>query len=358
MLFTLFIFLILLLVLVLAHEAGHFFAAKKAGVAVEEFGFGFPPRAASVKRGGTVYSFNWVPLGGFVRLKGETGISKDKDSFSEQSWPKRLLVIAAGVLMNFVLAAVLFSIGYTIGVPQELNVRLPYGARVRERSVQILSVLPGSPAEKSGIQSGDALVSFDGAVIESAGRFREIVQSKKDTSVTIGVRRGGQNFEFAITPQSLPETNRVGVGVALADIGVVYYPWYLAPLGGLRATAVFTGEIIKAFGGLMVNLVRTGKPGIEVSGPVGIAVLGGEVARLGFVYLLQFAALLSLNLGVINILPVPALDGGRVLFLVIEKFRGRAVSPRVESLVHQVGFSLLLLLVAYVTLHDVLRFFR
>ncbi len=355
---TVLLFLLVLSVLVLVHEAGHFFAARAFGVGVDEFGVGFPPRAWSVRRGGTVYSVNWIPLGGFVRLKDEEADARAKDSFRAQTLARRLLVIAAGVVMNVALCAVLLSVGYGLGMPQELLGPPPSGAVLRDRSIQVGTVFPDTPAAVSGFAAGDALLALDGAPLASADDFRARIATRGGSETAIVVRRAGTETTLRVTPVTLKETGRPGIGIGLFETATVSYPWRLAPVAGVRATAAYAADIVKAFGGLLFDLVRTGAPGEGVAGPVGIAVLTGRVAGLGAIYLLQFVALLSLNLGIINLLPIPALDGGRVLFLAIEKLRGRRLPVKMEMLAHQAGFAVLLLLVALVTVHDVLRLFR
>lgn len=358
MVLTVVTFVLVLSILVFVHEAGHFFAAKRMGMKVEEFGFGFPPRLFGIERGGTVYSLNWIPLGGFVKIAGEGEGTRAPGDFSSKSIPRRLLVLCAGVLMNLVLAAVLLSVGYAIGIPQEVGSALPYGAVAHGRKVEVADVLPGGPAAGAGVLAGDAIVSVEGQPVATGDAFRAALADRSGQATAIGLSRGGKDVTLEMTPVTLSETGKPGIGIGLFESATVSYPWYLAPYAGVRMTGVYCYEIGKAFGGLLSSLARTGKPNVEVSGPVGIAVMTGEVAKLGFVYLLQFVALLSLNLAFINILPLPALDGGRVLFLAIERVRGKAVRASVEGMVHQIGFLLLMLLVAFVTFGDVMRYLK
>jgi len=358
MVLTIIIFLAVLSILVFVHEAGHFCMAKKMGIGVEEFGFGFPPRFFGIKRGDTLYSVNWIPLGGFVKLKGESGESHASDAFASKSIPRRLLVLCAGVIMNLILAATLFTIGFGIGVPQEVGATLPYGAVARDRKIEVVEVLEPSPAAMAGIVSGDVILAVEGRGVTDGNLFRTFMAERLSRDTAITVRRAGKDVTVRATPIRLEETGKPGIGIGLFESATVSYPWYLAPYAGVRATVVYSYEILKAFGGLIVSLVSTGKPGVDVSGPVGIAVVTGQVAKLGFIYLLQFVAMLSLNLAMINILPIPALDGGRVFFLGVELVRrGKAVSANVEGLVHQIGFALLLVLVAVVTFQDVSHLF-
>ncbi len=357
MIFTVIIFLLVLSFLVFVHEAGHFFAAKLAGIGVEEFGFGFPPRALSIKRGKTIYSLNWIPLGGFVRLKSEIGASTAPDAFTAQPFYRRLIVMLAGVVMNFALAILLFSVGFGVGVPQELTNLMP-GAKITDRKIQIVAVIAGEPAAAAGIKTGDEVAAMDGAAPANVDALRAYIAGHSGQEISLNLKNSTGARIVKVKPETIKETGKAGIGVGLFESGTVSYPWYLAPAAGARASGFYAWEILKAFGGLVRDLVTTGRPGADVSGPVGIAVLTGEVVKLGAIYLIQFVALLSLNLGIINALPIPALDGGRVVFLVVEKFRGRPVRPEVEDRVHQIGFALLLILVLVVTVQDILRFFR
>lgn len=357
MISTVITFAVVLSLLVLVHELGHFISARRAGVRVEEFGFGFPPRLAGVKRGGTIYSINWIPLGGFVRLKGEAGDSRDRDSFSAQPARKRAVILAAGVVMNLVLAWALLSVGYMIGLPQVIDDEtLPSYATTSEERIQIVSVLDGAPAEEAGFEAGDRVIAVDGETIGTIEEFSAHTGGRGDVPITVTVEREDGTVDIAVAPMLLERTGRPGIGVGLIKTGIVRYPVFAAPVHGLVATVSFTTEIVRAFGQVIGELLTGAEPSVEFSGPVGIAVITGEVARLGLRYLLQFTALLSVNLAIINVLPIPALDGGRLLFLAIEKLRGRSVNARFETAAHNIGFALLILLVLVVTYGDVVRF--
>ena len=369
---TFLIFIIVLGLIVFVHEFGHFIAAKRSGVRVDEFGFGFPPRIVGVKCGNTTYSINWIPLGGFVKIKGESGEDRDDaDSFAHKPAWQRGLILLAGVAMNVVLAIVLLSIGLAVGAPNVTD-GLPPSAIVHERAVQVMAVLPGSPAERAGFTAGDSILSVDTVTIRDAEDLRaRVTASEGAVSIEIKKPAGCRSLAEAttalapdavlcrvlsVTPETLAETGKIGIGVQLANIGVVRYPWYLAIVKGFAAAFIFLWEIIVSFALLIKNLVLGKGVGADLSGPVGIAVLTGQVSRLGIMYLMQFVALLSLNLAVLNAVPFPALDGGRFLFLVIEKFRGKPVPKRAEQIAHQVGFALLMLLVLAVTYRDLVRY--
>ncbi len=352
---TLIVFIFILGLLVFVHEFGHFIVARKNGVKVEEFGFGFPPRIFGIRRGETIYSINWIPLGGFVKIKGETGENKeDPDSFAHKKIWQRAMILASGVLMNFVLAAVLLSFGFMVGLPQVVDGENHF-AKVRDIKIQIVQILDNTPAKKAELRTGDAIVSVDEQRFDKIEELQNYTNQKIGMSVKFTIERDGQLLEKEITPTVLAETGKGGIGVGLLKSGIVSYPWYFALWKGLESTAFYTREILLAFYELIKNLIITQKVAVDLSGPVGIAVLTGQVARMGFIYLLQFTALLSINLAVINFIPFPALDGGRIVFLAIEKIRGRPVSQKIENLIHNIGFALLMVLVLLVTYRDIVR---
>ncbi len=359
MLGSILLFVVVLSVLVIAHEAGHFFTALKLGMKVEEFGVGFPPRAWSRVKNGIRYSINWIPLGGFVKIKGESGSDRhDPDAFSSKPAWKRLIVLVAGVVMNVILAVVLLSAGYMAGMPQVIDDVDLSGAAVRDQAVHVVGVADASAADVAGIQAGDELASIDDQTFASADLARAYIQEHHG-SMSVEVKRGEDFFTYSITPSALAEADgKVVLGVSLVTSGTVAYPWYRAPIEGVKTTAWFTQEIFVAFYNLIKNLVVHQQVSMDLSGPVGIAVMTGEVAKLGFAYLLQFAAVLSINLAVINILPFPALDGGRVFFVLVEVLRRKPVSAKFETVVHNLGFALLMLLVILITYRDLLKFVR
>lgn len=352
---TVLLFIIVLAVLVLVHELGHFLTARWFGIDVEEFGFGFPPRIFGVKKGKTLYTLNWIPLGGFVKIKGEDDPeAHGPGTFANKPAWVRAIVIGAGVFMNLVLASFLFAIGLTIGMPQAVD-SLPANARVRDRQVQIVEVLKGTPAEQAGFMAGDTIVSINGQAFTKVEDVQTMVNIA-ESSVSVEIRRGKETFTRALTPVSDPALGKRVMGVGLIEAATVSYPWYIAIGKGVQATGFYLKEITLSFVDLFKGLFIGQKSDVEFSGPVGIAVLTGRAARLGFTYLLQFAALLSINLAVINVLPIPALDGGRLLFIIIEKIRGRSVRPIVEAVIHRIAFFLLLGLIVIVTAKDLSRY--
>ncbi len=357
MFLTVLIFIIVLGLLVFVHEFGHFITAKKMGMKVEEFGFGFPPRIWSKEgKDGVTYSVNWIPLGGFVKIKGEDGENRgDPDSFASKKPWKRAIVLCAGVAMNFLLCAVLFSIGFMIGLPQAVDQKALEQELVRDYKVQVVSILEDKPAQEAGIEVGDIILAYDGQEIKGINNLLEYTTSQKGETVTYKIKREEDVLEKEVKIVDIGE-GRGGIGVGLIESGIVSYPVHEAVWHGFKLTGFLAKEIVFAFGNVLKNLVVGEPVGVQVSGPVGIAVITGQVARLGFIYILQFTALLSLNLAIINFVPFPALDGGRLVFLAIEKIRRKPVSQKIESLIHMLGFTLLMLLIIIITFQDVIRY--
>lgn len=360
MILTIILFLALLSILVVAHEFGHFAAARKAGMVVEEFGLGFPPRLFSWKdKKGTTWSVNLIPIGGFVRIQGENGENRTSPgSFASKSYFARFAVLFGGVFMNIVLAMFLFGLGFVFGLPAIVEGGVDPQAIITNREIAIVQVLPGSPAEKAGLVTGDLLLSIDDQEFTDGQAAREaLIPESTDDTLKISVRREGEMISLEVLPEYIAEIDREGIGIALVETGTVRYPWYLAPVKGVIMGAGMTVQVTVAFADLLASLVTRENVAAQLSGPVGIAVLTGQVAKLGWAHLVQFAAMLSVNLAVLNIIPFPALDGGRLLFLAIEAMRRKPVSENIERIVHATGFVLLLILVIAVTYKDLVKLF-
>ncbi|MFH1171546.1 MAG: RIP metalloprotease RseP [bacterium] len=357
MILTIIIFVLVLGVLIFVHEFGHFLAARRAGLTVHEFGFGFPPRLIGFRRGKTLYSLNWIPVGGFVKIKGEDGqAAGEPDSFSSLAAWRRAGILLAGVTMNILFAMLLLGFLSASGAPTALDTPLPSGALVRDARIQIISLVENSPATRAGMQPGDIIETIDGRTFTSVEAVQQYNAQKEKTSETVIVRREKRSLELRLIPQTLAGSeDRAVWGVGLLRIGTVTFPWYRAIWMGIQQSCVLLWQILVSFAGLLQGLIMQQKLTADVAGPVGIAVLTGQVRSLGALYLIQFTALLSLNLALVNVLPFPALDGGRVFFLFLEKLRRKKVSERLEALIHNVGFVLLLMLVLVVTLRDVDR---
>lgn len=389
---TILLFILILGVLVLVHEFGHFVTARAFRMKVHEFGFGFPPRAFGIYRdpqtkkyrfiwgrgksslvktvGGearetedefptTVYSFNWLPLGGFVKIKGENGEGRgEQDSFMSKAAWKRVVVLVAGVVMNFLLAAVVLGIGLMIGLPADFSQGVdPQATVVEQPHVLVQQVSKGMPADAAGISFGDKILSINEETIDSVEELITYVGDKAGHELQVKIQRGEQELAISITPEYSQEVGRAVFGVMPADAGIIRYPWYLALYKGFVAAAFGLINIFITFYLLLKNLVMGQGLLFDVSGPVGIAVLVGQSARLGLNYILHVTASISLGLAAINILPIPALDGGRILFVLLEKIIGRPVSMKYEQLAHTIGFVLLMGLIVVVTWRDIVGLF-
>ncbi len=352
------IFILVLAIIILVHELGHFIAAKKSGLVVEEFGFGFPPKIFSIKRGGTVYSLNLLPLGGFVKILGEDGNQNENiNSFSSKSIGIRSLVIVSGVFMNFLLAIFLLIIGFNIGLPQIIDKDNELAAKNIE--IQIIAVNNGSPAEIAGIKMGDVIkyLTIDGknTTINEVLALQNAVENNRGKELTMNLTRGSKTLEVKAIPRTDPPEGEGPLGIALAKTGIISYPWYESIWLGVKSAFSITWEIMKGFGNLFKNLLFQGRVPQELAGPVGIAVMTNQAASLGFIYLLQLVAIVSLNLTILNLLPFPALDGGRLLFLGIEKIKGSKINPKIEMAFHSIGLVLILVLFVLLTYRDILR---
>ena len=361
---TVLIFLILLSVLVLVHEFGHFVAAKKLGVTVEEFGLGLPPKVRRLFTWqGTEFTLNWLPLGGFVRMRGEDGqsapMTNDKYMqmaeqgyfYAQKPW-KRAIILVAGVFMNLVLGVVAFTSVYTVmGIPEERDV------------VVIDGVAPGSPAELAQLKQNDVVdglrVAGNELRVAETNEFIESINSHRGEEITLIVKREKEIKEIAITPRTESETpeGEGALGVAISNIQFIHYPWWQMPfrasVTGFKEALAWGRNIVEGLGKMVTDLIIHGKVPGDVAGPVGIARITGEVAKRGWIPLFQLAGILSINLAVVNILPIPALDGGRLLFLGIEKLRGKPMDPNKERLIHLAGYAVLLGLIILITFRDV-----
>lgn len=369
--YSVLIFLIVLSVLVLIHELGHYLAARAFGVKAQEFGYGFPPRIigwtrlrGKWKRVGptdrtdypsTVWSLNWLPLGGFVRIKGEQvdGINDDDSMHNKPIW-QRMIILAAGVTMNWLLAVALLSIVFSSGTLTLLE-DLPKGAQVTDVRVIVTNVLAASPAKEAGFEMGDELIAINGQRFTASDPTRNAIRLAGEAPVDVTIRRNSEEKHLIVTPRMLKESERPVIGVALADAGIVSFSVPQAIFEATRFTATLTVAIVKALGGMVRDLWVTHRVSEDVAGPVGIAIMTGQVVKQGIAPLLYFAAMLSVNLAVINFLPIPALDGGRALFLVIEKIRRRPISRELEIKIHNIAFLVLIILILLVTARDVLR---
>ena len=320
---------------------------------VEEFGFGFPPKIFSWVRNGIRYSFNLLPFGGFVKIFGEHGEGEENpSSFAGRPPLQRFVILAAGVFMNFVLAWILFSFASAIGLPQIAD-------DAKDIPVSVIGVLPGSPAESSGLKLGDKILEMRAREltlrIESEKDVRGFVEAYRGEEVILIVERGKEIREIETVPRVNFPQGEGPLGIALARLVIEKTPWYLAAFNGLAMLERSTVAVVEGLGLIVKDLLVEGKTPLAVSGPIGIFLFAEDSRSLGFAYFLQFAGMLSVNLAVLNFLPIPALDGGRIFFLGIEKLKGSRINPRIENMAHTFGFILLVLLMVLITYHDIAR---
>lgn len=352
------VFILMFGLLVFVHEFGHFIVAKKLGVKVEEFGFGFPPRLFGIKRGETLYSINLIPLGGFVKLYGEAGEKgADPRSFSHLKVGQRVLILVAGVVMNIFLAVVLYVTLFLMGAPTfyfEEPTSQPGGTVVESFKIRVVQVQKDSPADKAGLKTWDELIAINSEELKSAKQLSETTRAHAGEEITLKIISEGQEKDLKIKLRA-KEESEAPLGINPIGVERVSYPFPAALMNGLGQFMTVFKNIFVGLGDLIIGIFQRKKIAEAVSGPVGIGVLLNQFIKLGSSYVIDFAAFLSVTLAVFNILPIPALDGGKLPFLLIEKIRGRRVKPELENAVHAIGFAVLLLLIAVVTYSDIKR---
>jgi regulator of sigma E protease len=296
-----------------------------------------------------------VPLGGFVQLGEDDEAGDDPNHFNNKKIWERAAILSAGVAMNIVLAAILISIGFMIGMPQSLD-GVSKRAEINDRKIQILAVSENSPAGNAGVVAGDIIIAIDDYNFDNYAALQDFVDENQGKDLNYKLKRSDKDVEVVIRPELMSDTGRGGIGVAIMEVGIVKFPFFLSIWEGIKTTIFLTWMIILAFFGLLKGLLTGAALSAGVAGPVGIATLTGQAARMGISYLIQFTALLSINLAIINFLPFPALDGGRVFFLIIEKIKGSPVKKEIEGAMHYIGFALLMILVLVVTFKDIAKF--
>lgn len=348
--------LILFVLLVVVHEWGHFIAARKNGVEVEEFGIGFPPRAKVLtKRKGTMYTLNWLPLGGFVSLKGEHSSAKGKGTFGEASFAKKTLIIFAGVLMNWLAAAFIFTIVALVGMPHLIENQFKVSSDAKESyQIVVSSVQEGSPAEGVGVSDTAVLKAVDGQELSSTDEFIEYVDAKRGEQVSLTYAQNGSEQTKEIT---LRENENEGpTGLQVVQVTSVRSTWS-APVVGVATTAQLTAETYKGLFNAVKNLVigERGEASKSVTGPVGIFGLLKALSNQGFPFVLFLIGVLSLSLAVFNSLPIPALDGGRWFVMAAYKVFKKPLTKETEERIHGTGMAVLLLLIVAVTILDIQR---
>lgn len=354
MLGSILVFFIVLSVLVLVHEFGHYIAARRAGVWVEEFGFGLPPKLFGVKIGETVFSLNLFPFGGFCRLHGESSedeIVHPRKAFFNRNKRTRVSIIIAGVVMNILLAICAFAVVYSfLGIPRTT------------KDVKVVDVATGSPAQVGGLLVGDIVKSVDKQVVITTDQFIKYVEAKKGKRTVLEVART-QNEKpitkkITLTPRETPPPNEGPLGVTITTTEMWYPPVWQRPFVGIYygvKDALFWGKtVVLGFYDMFANLFKGVAPK-GVAGPVGIFAITSQVAKDGILSIINLIGILSINLAILNIIPFPALDGGRLLFIGIETLIGKKIIPKVEQTINSIGMIILLTLLFLVSIKDVMN---
>jgi regulator of sigma E protease len=365
------LFIVILFVLVLVHELGHFFVARFFNIRVDEFGFGYPPRAAKLFRWKeTDFTLNWLPFGGFVKIFGEdptedlsvqVGNASDPDkerSFVNKPWYAQALVLVAGVVMNFVLGALLLSIGFMAGIPTSVDPSVK--ENIKDISLMVTSVTSGSPAEEAGLMPGDSIktlaTSKETVSDPTVEVVQQFVQKHGAEKITITVERKGQQKAITVVPEILD--GKPAIGIAMDFVGTLKLPFFKSLWEGVKAAGHMTAVIVHTFYTLIRDALVGQADLTQITGPVGIVGVVGDAARIGFMYLVSLTALISLNLTVINLIPFPALDGGRLLFVLVEAITRRKIPAKVANILNIVGFALLIVFMLVVTYHDIAKLVR
>lgn len=338
-----------LVALIILHEFGHFILAKSFGVKVEEFGLGYPPRILGKKIGETIYSLNLLPFGGFVKIYGQEEEIDLPRSFSQKSFWQRSLIILGGVLSFWFIAALILTILMMLGVPTVIEDEAE--SNLINPKVQIVSVAQGSPADKAGLKIGDIIKNFD-----KVKEVQDFAQLNKGQEVSLTIQRGKEVFNISLIPRVSSPSEQGPLGVALVRTALKTFPWYQAPLKGISATGSLTWLVIKSWV-MVLGSLFSGQglpPGVEVGGPVKIFELFIDIGGLGASYFLQFIALIAVHLALINVLPIPALDGGWFLFILIGRLRGKPLDQKIIQKVSSVFFFLLIGLMIWITIRDIM----
>ncbi|MDP2641412.1 MAG: M50 family metallopeptidase [Candidatus Yanofskybacteria bacterium] len=349
-----------LLVLVILHELGHFWTARRFGIKVEEFGIGLPPRLFGKKIGETIYSLNLLPLGAFVRMEGEEGESKSPTSFSAKPVWQRLLVVAGGVIVFWMIAAALLGVlaatsGIQAQVPDEEPISNPW--------VQIQGIAQDSPAQEAGIMLGDQIIALAAGEaivreVTTVSAVQEFAEAYAGQEVEITLLRGNEEARVSLIPRVDPPAGQGAMGIALSRIGTIQYAWYEAPLQGVLMTLEMTGRIVGFFGVLIADLVTGREVEIgtdDVRGPIGIISMMQEAFSGNLPQFFMFVALISIHLAIFNVLPIPALDGGRMFFLLIEAVRRKPLPQAWEQRMIVVSMLLLISLIVLISIQDISR---
>ncbi len=363
---TIIIFLVILAVLVFVHELGHFIAAKLFGIRVDEFAIGFPPKIWSFKKGETKYALNAIPFGGYVKIFGEdpneentNGADSARSFVHASSW-KQILVLLSGIFFNIIFAWILISISFNIGTLTSVNSE--YAGKLTNAGVIILSVEKDSPAMKVGLKEGDFISNIISGKENIKNPTIEQIQnviSKATSSVQLSYKRGLNESVVDVIPANGLVNGRKAIGVAMDFAGTLKFGFFQSFYEGAKLTVLEVKAVAVGMYKFFANAFVGDKSMLsQVSGPIGIAGMVGEARQFGVAYLFGFIALISINLAVLNAIPFPALDGGRVLFILLEKIFRRKIKPAIMNWTNGIGFMLLMALMVFITYKDILKLFH
>lgn len=360
---TIILFLVILAVLVFVHELGHFLVAKAFGIRVDEFAIGFPPKILGWQKGETKYSLNLIPFGGYVKIFGENpddesinGADSSRSFVNAKRW-KQAIVLLAGIFMNIVFAWILISISFNIGLTSSITDE--YRDKAKDVSVMILSVQEKSPAEKAGIKGGDHILSIKSGDVFQVSPNVEFIQktiAESKDKIIIEYKRNSATGTIEVISQDGVVEGKKAIGISMGIVGTVEFGFFQSFYEGAKLTVIETKNIAVGLYTFIASLFK-GESNVfaQVAGPIGIAGMVGEARNIGLSYLLGFVAMISINLAMLNLIPFPALDGGRVLFVGIEAIIRRRIKPVILNWVNGVGFLLLIVLMIVVTFKDILR---
>ena len=360
---TIFIFIVILALLVFVHELGHFLLAEAFGIRVDEFALGFPPRIISKQFGETKYSLNLVPFGGYVKIFGEEASdvraeSPDRSrSLVQKNRAIQATVLVGGVIGNIIFAWILLSLSFMTGAP--VSTEQYSGAALESTRLLIINVLPNSPADQSGMKAGDvirSLYSESGEIIApTTEAVQQFISAREGKEITFELEHGSETRSIVVIPKQGVIGQKAGIGISMDLIGTLKLSLFPALAEGGKRTIDLSIAIVKALSEFFYQAFTWQANLAEITGPVGIAVLVGSAQALGFFYLVSFTAIISLNLAIINLLPFPALDGGRLFFVMIESVVRRPLNARFQRVANSIGLMVLLILLVVITYKDVVH---
>jgi len=360
MIFAYFIAFFTLSFLIFLHEFSHFLVAKKHKVEVEEFGIGLPPRLFGKKIGDTIYSINLLPFGGFVRLLGENETIEKEGSFSQKSVWQRIQIVGAGIVSFWIFSWIIFTFLFAKGIPQAISDE-DEGNLIDPR-VQIVFVSPNSPAKNADLRMGDIIREVETQnskiSISKVKELQKIINENKGKEVILTIERGKKNFQTKLVPRIETPEGEGPMGILLSRVSTVFFPWYLAPFKAIERVGILSKDIILGTTLFLKDLIfekRMG--GVEVAGPLRIGQMLAQMQQAGLNYYLSFLGTISIYLAIFNLLPIPALDGGKLLFLVLEKIRKKPISFSFEQKITAFFFFLLLTLMILITIKDIKAIF-